>query len=113
MRRDASESAGIFVCGEVRRQKIHSVTMELIGKARELADKKKTEVMCLLFCGEMKDPPEMLFSYGADRVVFIKHEKLEYFNQDIAAKLISFLIEKYLPEIVLAPATTYGRTYLP
>ena len=42
MLRNATESKGIYVCGEVRKGKIHSVTMELIGKARELADKKNT-----------------------------------------------------------------------
>ena len=40
MRRDAVNVSGIMVCGEVRRGTIHSVTMELTGKARELADKK-------------------------------------------------------------------------
>ena len=113
MLRNATESKGIYVCGEVRKGKIHSVTMELIGKARELADKKNTEVTCILFCGDIIDPPEILFSYGADRVFLIKHEKLTYFNQEIAAKLLSFIIIKYMPEIVLAPATSEGRTYLP
>ena len=113
MLRNATESKGIYVCGEVRKGKIHSVTMELIGKARELADKKNTEVTCILFCGDIIDPPEILFSYGADRVFLIKHEKLTYFNQEIAAKLLSFIIIKYMPEIVLAPATSEGHTYLP
>lgn len=113
MLRDKSRSSGIFVCGEVRTGTVHSVTVELVGKARELADKKKTDVTCLLFCAELSESPEMLFKYGADRVLLIKHDKLKYFNQDITAKLLSFIIEKYLPEIVLAPATTAGRTYLP
>lgn len=113
MRRDILKSEGVFVCGEVRKDRIHSVTMELVGKARELADKKNTDVTCLLFCGELKDSVEMLFKYGADRVLLIKHEKFEHFNQEIVAKMLSFIIEKYKPEIVLAPATTDGRTYLP
>jgi electron transfer flavoprotein alpha subunit len=107
------KTSGVLVCGEVRDQSIHSVTMELVGKARELADKKGFDVSCLLFCGELKDRPESLFGYGADRVLLVKHEKLRYFNQDIAAKLLSHIICKYLPEIVIAPATTSGRTYLP
>jgi electron transfer flavoprotein alpha subunit len=113
MYRHMFKTSGVLVCGEVRDQSIHSVTMELVGKARELADKKGFDVSCLLFCGELKDRPESLFGYGADRVLLVKHEKLRYFNQDIAAKLLSHIICKYLPEIVIAPATTSGRTYLP
>ncbi|MDD4160476.1 MAG: electron transfer flavoprotein subunit alpha/FixB family protein [Synergistaceae bacterium] len=113
MLRNLTESKGVFVCGEVRRGKIHSVTMELIGKARELADKKNTDVTCILFCGDLAEVPEILFSYGAERILLIKHEKLTYFNQEITAKLLSFIIKKYKPEIVLAPATSEGRTYLP
>jgi len=113
MRRDESKSSGVLVCGEVRTGRIHPVTMELTGKARELADKKHAGVTCLLFCKELADDPEMLFGYGADRVLLIRHDKLEHFNQDIAAKLLCFAIKKYIPEIVLAPATTSGRTFLP
>jgi len=113
MYRHMFKTSGVLVCGEVRAQSIHSVTMELVGKARELADKKGFDVSCLLFCSELKDRPESLFGYGADRVLLVKHDKLRYFNQDIAAKLLSHIIGQYLPEIVIAPATTSGRTYLP
>ena len=105
--------SGVWVCGEVRQNKIHSVTAELVGKARELADKKASDVTCLLFCDSLLEYPEKLFSYGADHIILVKHPKLQYFNQDIFAKLLAYLIKKYLPEIVLAPATTAGRTYLP
>ncbi|MDO5562531.1 MAG: electron transfer flavoprotein subunit alpha/FixB family protein [Synergistaceae bacterium] len=113
MLRTSVVSKGILVCGEVRRGKIHSVTMELVGKARQLADKKNCGVSCLLFCGELDDAPEKLFGYGADRVVLVAHASLKYFNQDIAAKLLAHVIKEMSPEIVLAPATTSGRTYLP
>ena len=113
MYRHMFKTSGVLVCGEVRAQSIHSVTMELVGKARELADKKGFDVSCLLFYSELKDRPESLFGYGADRVLLVRHDKLRYFNQDIAAKLLSHIIGKYLPEIVIAPATTSGRTYLP
>lgn len=113
MLRSEMHVSGVWVCGEVRQNKIHSVTAELVGKARELADKKGSEVTCLLFYDNLTECPENLFSYGADRLILVKHEKLQYFNQDIFAKLLAHLIKQYLPEIVLAPATTAGRTYLP
>lgn len=113
MRRGSVSVGGVMVCGEVRRGRIHSVTMELAGKGRELADKKDTQVSCLLFFNELLDDPADLFYYGVNRVLAVRHESLKYFNQEIAAKLLAHIVGIYLPEIVLAPATTAGRTYLP
>lgn len=113
MRRGSVNAGGVMVCGEVRSGRIHSVTRELAGKGRELADKKDTQLSCLLFFDELIDDPGDLFYYGVDRVLAVRHESLKYFNQEIAAKLLAHIVEMYLPEIVLAPATTAGRTYLP
>lgn len=113
MLRDHTPSAGIMVCGEIRRGYIHSVTKELICKARDLADKKGTSVTCLIFCDELNEPPQSLFAYKTDRIILVEHESLKYFDQDITTKLVSFIITRYHPEIVLAPATTAGRSYLP
>ena len=113
MLRDKSCVDGILVCGEIRQNKIHSVTKELLGKAREIAGKMATRVTCLLICGQLDDMPEELFCFGAERVIVASHDKLEYFNQEITAKILSYVVEKYLPEVILAPATTSGRTYLP
>ena len=113
MLRSETSVSGVWVCGEVRGDKIHSVTFELIGKARELADKKNTSVTCLIFCDELSDSPEDVFCRGADNLILVKNNKLRYFNQDIYSWLLSHLIREFLPEIVLAPATTAGRTYLP
>ena len=108
-----SNTKGVLICGEERRGFIHSATMELIGKARELADKKKTEVTVLLCCGEMKEDPKELFSYGADTVLLAMDKRLTPFNQELESKILAQVIQRFTPEIVIAPATTAGRTYLP
>jgi len=103
----------IFAVGEIRRGMIHSASFELTGKAKELAEKVDAEVCTVLLAGEIKQDPEELFKYGADKVIIILHETLELFNQEIFSKVISELINRYSPEIVLAPATTSGRSYMP
>lgn len=113
MLRNDTTASGVLVCGEVRGNKIHSVTLELIGKARGLADKKNTEVSCLLCYGALDDDVNKLFKYGADKVIVVQNPSLEFFNQEIFAKAVSHVITSFVPEIVLAPATTAGRTYLP
>jgi electron transfer flavoprotein alpha subunit len=113
MKHSESKTGGIMVCGEVRRGNIHSVTAELVGKARELADVKGVDVKCLLLCGMLEDPPELPIRCGADEVILIQDARLELFNQEITAKITSHMIGEVAPEIVLAPATTAGRSYLP
>lgn len=113
MHRDSISASGVMVCGEIRRDKIHSVTLELAGKARELADKRRALVFCLLCCETLKEAPEMLFDYGVDTVFVVQHPSLKFFNQEIFAKVVAHIIMEFSPEIVLAPATTSGRTYLP
>lgn len=103
----------IFVIGEIRQGQIHSVSLELTGKARELADKIGAKVYTVLLGNNIKSEPEDIFRYGAEGIIFINNEKLEFFNQEIFSNIISHLIEQYEPEIVLAPATTAGRTYMP
>lgn len=103
----------IFVIGEIRQGQIHSVSLELTGKARELADKIGAKVYTVLLGNKIRSEPEDIFRYGAEGIIVIENEKLEFFNQEIFSNIISHLIEQYVPEIVLAPATTAGRTYMP
>jgi electron transfer flavoprotein alpha subunit len=113
MRREEAEFRNVLVFGEVRGGRPHPVTLELTGKARELADRRGCEVSVLLLCERLADAPEDLFAYGADRVLLVEHPVFRHPDQEAAAKVLSALILRERPEIVLAPATTWGRTALP
>ena len=103
----------ILVLGEVRRGKILRVTYELIGKARELADKKGINVNVLLLFDSIDKDPEYLFGFGADKIICVKNKELFSFNQEIYINIVSHVIGKVNPEIVLCGATSTGRTILP
>jgi len=113
MRKEDRQFKGILVYGETRSGKIHSVTYELTGKARELADVRKCEVSVLLLGGCFLDNPADLHRFGADRILVIEDPSLSTYNQDIATKVLKEIILAENPEIFLAPATTAGRTVLP
>jgi electron transfer flavoprotein alpha subunit len=113
MRREEADFRNVFVFGEVRSGRLHPVTLELAGKARELADRRDCEATVLLLCERLLDAPEGLFLYGADRVLLVEHPVFRHPNQEAAARVLTALIEREKPEIVLAPATTSGRTVLP
>lgn len=103
----------ILVVGEVRKGLIHSASLELTGKARELADKIGAEVYTLLPAGEISQNPADLFKYGADKVVVVLNEEMGLFNQEIFSRVVAAIVSEYEPEIVMAPATTSGRSYMP
>jgi len=64
---EITENKGVWVFGENRRGVITPVTYELLGKARELADKLGVEVSCLLLGFKVKDKAQELVHRGADQ----------------------------------------------
>ena len=102
-----------FVLGEVRDGRIHSVTRELTGKARELADSIGGRVTTVLLSGGLSDSPDSLFRYGADRVLSVEHPSMTLYNQEIETNVLAHILREEQPEVVLAGATTSGRTTLP
>lgn len=103
---------GTLVVGEVRGGTVHPVTFELTGKARELEELRGGGVTVLLV-GSGVEAPEEAFAYGADRVLVAEHPHGARFNQEIWAQVVQWAMEVEAPEIVLAPATTSGRSVLP
>jgi electron transfer flavoprotein alpha subunit len=106
----------IWVLGEVVEGQVHKVTLELLGIARELADKRasvNSEVVCLLMGNKLEGLEKDLFSQSADKVIMVDDESLNYYNDSIYASVVSRLIKKYKPEILISGATSKGRSLMP
>jgi len=103
----------VMVYTEIRNGSIHPVSYELTGKARELANKLDCQVVVVTLYNSLGDKLENFFSYGADKVIQSQDECFSFFNQQIHTNVLSAIIKQQQPQIVLAPATTNGRTVLP
>ncbi|MDA3938471.1 MAG: electron transfer flavoprotein subunit alpha/FixB family protein [Spirochaetia bacterium] len=106
----------VWVLGEIVEGQVHKVTLELLGIAKELADKhtsKKCKVVCLLMGSKLVGYELELFHKFADRVIIVDDESLKYFNDAIYASVVSRLIKKYKPEILISGATSKGRSLMP
>ena len=104
---------GVWVLGEERDGLIHPVSYELLAWGRDLADKLDVDLTCAILGKDVRDQaPELIFR-GADKVYTVNHVKLGIFRVDPYARIIAALIEEYRPEILLASATTMGRTLMP
>lgn len=104
---------GVWVFGEQRHGVISDVVYELLGEGRKLADKLGTHLWVIVLGSEMKQEAEKLLHYGADLVCLVDQPDLYHFHDDSYTGVLSYLIEKYKPEIVLTGATAIGRSFIP
>jgi electron transfer flavoprotein alpha subunit len=110
---ERKEYRNIWVVAEVMSGEIQSVTNELIGAARTLADSRKSEVWVVVMGSAMEAKLKSLFSYGADVTIVVDNQGLSGFVDETEAKIIKRLITKYKPEVVICGATTRGRALIP
>lgn len=103
----------IWVVAEVLSGEIQQVTLELIGKARELADTRGNQVWVVAMGKGISDQANSLYAYGADTVLVIDDDQLENFNDEIECNILIRMIEKYKPEVVICAATSRGRALIP
>ena len=62
------EWKGVAVFAEQRNGKIHPVSLELVGKARELAKVTDHPVLVVLIGNDIENAAEQLLPYGVDKV---------------------------------------------
>lgn len=104
---------GVWVFGEQKKGKIQSVVYELIGKGRELADKRKNDLSVVVLGNKIEQSElDSLIHRGVDKVYLVEHQNLENYQDDPYAKVLVNLVNKHKPEIVLAGATTIGRSLI-
>ena len=101
----------IFV--EIKSAEIRGVTFELIGKAKELAQNSDEKVCAVILGGDNSRFCEELSYHNIDKIYLCEDEILgEYLTETYSSTLIS-LIKKYMPNILLFPATKIGRDLAP
>jgi len=103
---------GVWVFAEQKKGVIQSVAFELLGKARELADKLNTKVSAVLLGKDVGTQAQELIFRGADIVYLVEAPELENFQDEPYTKILVKLIEKYTPEILLSGATSIGRSLI-
>jgi len=110
---DNSKFRNVWIIAELLSGKIQPVTLELIGAARTLADMRHSQVWGIVMGESALEDIEHLFAYGADKIILIQDIKLKGFNDELESNLLTRLINKYNPEIVLGAATARGRALMP
>ncbi len=110
---DISKYQGVWIFAEQRKGRIQSVTFELLGEGRKLADAGGVNLSAILLGNGIRNQAEELLHYGADRVYYIDDTILEDFQDDPYSECVAELVRQYKPEILLCGATSIGRSFIP
>lgn len=105
--RDIYRGVAFFI--EVFNGQAATVSWELAGKARELAEKLHTKVIGFLLGHEVDGIAQDAIAYGCDEVHFIDDPSLKTYFSKPYGKMLADLCRKTKPEIVLVGATPVGR----
>ncbi len=103
----------VWVFAEQEDGLLHDVALELCGKARELADRLGVRVGAVLPGSGAGELAEKLIHQGVDRVYLVDDPALGHYQTQSYARVISTLVEKHSPQIVIYGATAMGRDLAP
>lgn len=106
---EKSDFKDVYVFIEQREGKVQNVALELLGKARDLADALGEKVVGILLGSNITDQPQTCIAHGADKVIVVDDPALEVYTTEPYAQAIDKIIADRKPSIVLFGATTIGR----
>ncbi|HOM72071.1 MAG TPA: electron transfer flavoprotein subunit alpha [Armatimonadota bacterium] len=109
---DLSQYSGVWVYGEQWRGEIAPVVLELITAGRQLADERKSELAVIVLGNNLDKVAQELSEYPVDKVLIYEAPELESYDPERYSRVLSDLCKELKPEIVLAGATTVGRSFL-
>ena len=110
---DNSNWRGIAVYVDHIGGKIHPVTFELIGKARELAAKTNQPVYAIFLGENINRQAQEILHYGVDKVYVCDRKELRAFNIENYAAAFESFVDKVKPSAILVGATPVGRQLAP
>ena len=110
---DKSQWHDILVYVEHSDGRIHPVTLELIGKAHELARVIGQQVNCLMIGDHIEQAADSLLDYGVANVYLYEDARLQYFRADNYTEVFEDCIQRSHPAVVLVGATVSGRSLAP
>jgi electron transfer flavoprotein alpha subunit len=110
---DVNRNGEVWVFAEQHNGELQDVPIELMSKARRLADTLGVKLAAALLGNGVKELTAKLIQYGADKVYLVEHKSLGHYQTNSYASVMFDLIHKYQPQIVLYGATTTGRDLAP
>ncbi len=103
----------IWIVAETRRDALASITRQMLGRARELAEMLGVHVVTVLAGYNVAPLAGDAIAYGSDTVLLADSPLLADYRTETFVPLLATLIQETKPEIVLLGATAMGRDLAP
>lgn len=110
---DKSKYKGIAVFMEQHQNVCHPVGFELLGKAKEIAQKTSEKVYAIVIGSDTKSMVESCLSYGVDDVFVYEDPAYADFNVEKYTNVVETFYKKYQNNVILFGSTPLGRSFAP
>jgi len=110
---DVNRKGEVWVFAEQHGGNLEDTPIELMSKARHLADTLGVKLAAALLGDNVKALGTKLIRHGADKVYLAEDPQLGAYQTNSYAKVMYDLIHKHKPQIVLYGATVAGRDLAP
>jgi electron transfer flavoprotein alpha subunit len=98
-------SIGVLLVAEQKNGKLSNVSFELISAAKKIGG----DIITVCLAESADGLASELAKRGGGKVLAVSNPALKYHNDEILGKVITGLIKKYQPQVVLGLATFYGK----
>jgi electron transfer flavoprotein alpha subunit len=105
----ADAHRGIWVFLEARNGALRDVSVQLLGEARRIADRRGAELTGILPGWHVEHLTRQAIGCGCDRVILVEDPRLEFYTSRPFTKIMATLRWKYNPEVILFGASKNGR----
>ena len=113
LNKKTNENKDIWVLGDYRNYFQSRVTLQILARARALADDTAGRVCAVVFGHKMDEYAREYIAHGADRVYVVDDPKLEAYSLETYSFLLTRLAREFAPEILLVGATRFGQEIAP
>lgn len=103
------EFKGVWVYLEHSAGELERVSLEILGKARELATKLNTDVTGIILGDNVRKLADESIQFGADQILLAESPQLSEYTTDAFCNVLADLVRARKPEILLLGATHNGR----
>jgi len=98
-------SIRVLLVAEQKNGKLSNVSYELISAAKKIGG----EIITVCLAESADGLASELAKRGGGKVLAVSNPALKYHNDEILGRVITELIKKYQPHVILGPATFYGK----
>jgi len=103
----------VWVFAQREQDRIAEITLELLGKGRELADRLEVGLAAVLLGHRVGELSRHLIAHGADTVYLVQHHELDAYTTLPYTRTLVDLVKRFEPAVFILGATALGRDLAP